>query len=96
MSDTTRLDYQELRTISQATDIAMLGAFWERRGDALTGNVHYKNFTQASVIAQVGGLVDTIHLVIGLIIVGLILSLWALSIWLRQRRQQVITPDIDT
>jgi hypothetical protein len=83
------------RTIGQTSGIAMLGAFWERRVDALAGGVHYENVTQAPIPAQVGGLVDTIHLVIGLILVGLVLSLWALTVWLRQRRQHITTPDID-
>jgi len=83
------------RTIGQTSGIAMLGAFWERRVDALAGGVHYENVTHAPIPAQVGGLVDTIHLVIGLILVGLVLSLWALTVWLRQRRQHITTPDID-
>ena len=75
------------RTIGQTTGIALLGAFWERRVAALAGNLHFENITLAPLTAQVGGLRSTIHLVITIVIISLCLSLWALSVWLRQRRQ---------
>lgn len=83
------------RTIGQTTGIALLGAFWERRVSALAGNSHYENVTLAPVNAQVGGLVDTIQLVVVIIFISLCLSLWALSVWLRQRRQHIASPDIN-
>ena len=83
------------RTIGQTTGIALLGAFWERRVSALAGNIHYENVTLAPINAQVGGLVNTIQLVIVIISISLCLSLWALSVWLRQRRHHIVSPDIN-
>ena len=83
------------RTIGQTTGIALLGAFWERQVSALAGNVHYENVTLAPVTAQVGGLVNTIHLVIILVTIGLCLSLWALVIWLRSRNNALSAVSIE-
>lgn len=77
------------RTIGQTTGIALLGAFWERQVSALAGNIKYGNVTLAPVTAQVGGLVNTIHLVIVIITVSLCLSLWALVVWLRSRSKSL-------
>lgn len=75
------------RTIGQTTGIALLGAFWERQVSALSGGVPYENVTLAPITAQVGGLVNTIHLVMIIVTVSLCLSLWALVIWLRSRNK---------
>ena len=74
------------RTVGQTTGIAMLGAFWERRVTALAGGVVSDSVTTAPITAQVGGLRDTIHLVVVIILLALCLSLWALSVWLRNKR----------
>ena len=74
------------RTVGQTTGIAMLGAFWERRVTALAGGVAFDNVTLAPIAAQVGGLRSTIHLVVAIVFAALCLSLWALSIWLRGKR----------
>jgi EmrB/QacA subfamily drug resistance transporter len=80
------------RTVGQTTGIAVLGAFWERRVSALAGGKVFENITLAPINAQVGGLRDTIYLVIVIIFVALCLSLWALSVWWRERRKTAPQP----
>ena len=80
------------RTVGQTTGIAVLGAFWERRVSALAGGKVFENITLAPINAQVDGLRDTIYLVIVIIFVALCLSLWALSVWRRERRKTAPQP----
>jgi len=74
------------RTVGQTTGIALLGAFWERRVTALTGGMEFQSVIMAPVQAQVGGLRQTMYLVIAIVVAALALSLWALSAWLRGQR----------
>lgn len=74
------------RTIGQTTGIALLGAFWERRVASLAAGAVYSNVTLAPVTAQVEGLRETIHLVTFILATALSLSIWALVVWLRQKR----------
>ena len=83
------------RTIGQTTGIALLGAFWERQVSALAGSIQYENVTLAPITAQVGGLVNTMHLVIIIVTVSLCLSLWALVIWLRSRNKTLSAAPIE-
>lgn len=77
------------RTVGQTTGIALLGAFWERRVTALAGGKLFENVTQAPIAAQVAGLRNTIHLVLVIILVALSISLWALVVWLRGKRERL-------
>ena len=77
------------RTVGQTTGIALLGAFWERRVTALAGGKLFENVTQAPIAAQVAGLRNTIHLVLVIILVALSISLWALVVWLRGKREHL-------
>jgi MFS family permease len=72
------------RTVGQTTGIALLGAFWERRVTALAGGIEFQSVVLAPIEAQVGGLRQTIYLVVVILILTLGLSLWALSTWLRE------------
>ena len=74
------------RTIGQTTGIALLGAFWERRVASLAAGAVYSNVTLAPVTAQVEGLRETIHLVTFILATALSLSICALVVWLRQKR----------
>lgn len=76
------------RTVGQTTGIALLGAFWERRATTLAGDDALHSALAAPLKAQVGGLQQTMYLVIAVIIAALGLSLWALAAWLRERSPQ--------
>jgi EmrB/QacA subfamily drug resistance transporter len=67
------------RTIGQTAGIALLGAFWENRVAFYVGGFIHQDSTSAPTLMQVLGLKDTIHLVIGLLVVAFIISLWALN-----------------
>ena len=67
------------RTLGQTTGIAILGAVWASRVGFYLGATQTNiDATKAPIPAQISGLHDTIYLVIGLVIFGFILSLWAL------------------
>lgn len=76
------------RTVGQTTGIALLGAFWERRVTALAAGVEFQGVILAPIEAQVGGLHQTIYLVIVILVLTLALSLWALRTWLRESHQR--------
>jgi EmrB/QacA subfamily drug resistance transporter len=70
------------RITGQIAGIAVLGALWSGRVAARAG---VTDPTQAPAADQVAGLVDTIFVVVGLLVIGLGLAIW--SLW-RERSER--------
>jgi EmrB/QacA subfamily drug resistance transporter len=73
------------RTLGQTTGIAVLGALWASRVVFHSPTTLPGDVTNAPATAQVAGLHDTFLVVIGLLAIGLALSIWGL---LQERRLQ--------
>jgi EmrB/QacA subfamily drug resistance transporter len=71
------------RTLGQTTGIAVLGALWASRVVFHSPTTLPEGVTNAPPTAQVAGLQDTFLMVIGLLAIGLALSIWGL---LQERR----------
>jgi EmrB/QacA subfamily drug resistance transporter len=71
------------RTLGQTTGIAVLGALWASRTIFHEGVAPSGEATAASSPAQIAGLQDTFHVVMGLLAVALALSVWGV---LQERR----------
>ena len=82
------------RLLPHSTKKAIREGWPDARISALTGGMHFENITLAPITAQVGGLIDTILLVIAIVSVSLCLSLWALSVWLRDRKRLALKAEM--
>lgn len=65
------------RTIGQTTGIAIMGAIWASRVDALAGMPASAAATEAPAAIQAAALVQTVYVIIALIFAALLLSIWA-------------------
>lgn len=66
------------RTLGQTTGIAVMGAIWSSRVFSHNGALLPEGATSAPAAAQVAGLQDTFVIMIGLLALGLGLSIWGL------------------
>ena len=73
------------RTLGQTTGIAVLSVVWENRVAIYNGGFLDQGATFAPVKAQVAGLQDTVFLSIGLLILALLISVWALIEFVKQK-----------
>jgi MFS family permease len=81
------------RTLGQTVGIAVLGAFWASRVMTYTGEALSGGATTAPQMAQVAGLHDTYMISTGLLVLGVILSVWGLFQERRLRRLTVAQAD---
>lgn len=75
------------RTLGQTTGIALLGAFWASRVSSYEGGMLDAEATEASALSQVGGLNDTLQIVVVLIFLAFIIGLWSLIAERRRSRR---------
>jgi len=75
------------RTLGQTTGIALLGAFWASRVSSYEGGMLDAEATEASALSQVGGLNDTLQIVVVLIFLAFIIGLWSLIAERRKSRR---------
>jgi hypothetical protein len=66
------------RTLGQTTGIALLGTLWAGRVMIYSSTPPSGGATTAAAGAQIAGLHDTFLTVVGLIALGLVLSIWGL------------------
>ncbi len=71
------------RTLGQTTGVALFGSVWASQMRSYTGMA---DLALVPVAEQVRALHDVLHVGVGLVLVALLLSLWALQRWLKQRR----------
>jgi hypothetical protein len=77
------------RTLGQTVGIAVVGALWTARVTALSGGSVPADATAAPVPLEVAALNGTLHVIVGLMVIALLLSLWAL--W-QERRMRAAQP----
>ena len=75
------------RTLGQTTGIALLGAYWASRVSSYEGGMLDAEATEASALSQVGGLNDTLQIVVVLIFLAFIIGLWSLIAERRKSRR---------
>ncbi len=79
------------RTMGQTMGIALLGALWASRVSSYEGGMLDAEATEASAISQVGGLNDTLQIVVVLIFLAFMIGLWSLIAERRRSRQAAST-----
>ncbi len=79
------------RTMGQTMGIALLGALWASRVSSYEGGMLDAGATEASAISQVGGLNDTLQIVVVLIFLAFMIGLWSLIAERRRSRQAAST-----
>jgi EmrB/QacA subfamily drug resistance transporter len=79
------------RTMGQTMGIALLGALWASRVSFYEGGMLDAGATEASALSQVGGLNDTLHIVVVLIFLAFMIGLWSLIAERRRSRRAVST-----
>lgn len=75
------------RTMGQTMGIALLGALWASRVSFYEGGMLDAGATEASALSQVGGLNDTLHIVVVLIFIAFMIGLWSLITERRRSRR---------
>ncbi len=79
------------RTMGQTMGIALLGALWASRVSSYEGGMLDAGATEASAISQVGGLNDTLQIVVVLIFLAFMIGLWSLIAERRRSRRRAST-----
>jgi EmrB/QacA subfamily drug resistance transporter len=79
------------RTMGQTMGIALLGALWASRVSSYEGGMLDAGATEASAISQVGGLNDTLQIVVVLIFIAFLIGLWSLIAERRRSRRAAST-----
>jgi EmrB/QacA subfamily drug resistance transporter len=79
------------RTMGQTMGIALLGALWASRVSSYEGTLLDAGATEASALSQVGGLNDTLQIVVVLIFLAFVIGLWSLIAERRRSRRAAST-----
>ncbi len=79
------------RTMGQTMGIALLGALWASRVSSYEGKMLDAGATEASALSQVGGLNDTLQIVVVLIFLAFMIGLWSLIAERRRSRRAAST-----
>jgi EmrB/QacA subfamily drug resistance transporter len=79
------------RTMGQTMGIALLGALWASRVSSYEGKMLDAGATEASTLSQVGGLQDTLQIVVVLIFLAFMIGLWSLFAERRRSRRAAST-----
>jgi MFS family permease len=81
------------RTLGQTVGIALMGALWTARVAALWDGPALGDATAAPPAIKVAALNQTIHVIVGLMVLALLLGLWALWQERQMRTGKVTSPD---